>query len=51
MALIDEVRKVCDRLAPHGWGDLLAQHGLDIGVPDLTAVRVAPASPAPARGW
>ena len=31
MALIDEVKKVCDRLAPHGWRELLAQHGLDIG--------------------
>src|SRR5918998_91552 len=37
MALIDEVRKVCDRLAPQGWGELLAQHGLDIKAADLAA--------------
>lgn len=37
MALIDEVRKVCKRLAPKGWGELLAQHGLDIGAADLAA--------------
>jgi len=35
MALIDEVRQVCERLAPHGWGALLAQHGLDLTASDL----------------
>ena len=35
MALIDEVRQICDRLASHGWKDLLLQHGLDITAPDL----------------
>ncbi|HEV2862470.1 MAG TPA: hypothetical protein VGX48_15765 [Pyrinomonadaceae bacterium] len=37
MALIDQVRKVCERLAPHGWADLLALHGLDIKAADLRA--------------
>ena len=35
MALIDSVRAVCRRLVPHGWGELLAQHGLDIAADDL----------------
>lgn len=35
MALIDEVKKICTRLAPHGWRDLLLQHGLDITASDL----------------
>jgi hypothetical protein len=35
MALIDEVKKICHRLAPQGWGDLLAQHGLDITASNL----------------
>ncbi len=35
MALIDEVQKVCNRLAPHGWRDLLLEHGLDITVNNL----------------
>ena len=30
MALIDEVQRVCERLAPAGWRDLLLLHGLDI---------------------
>ena len=30
MALIDEVKQVCDRLASVGWRDLLLQQGLDI---------------------
>ncbi|HLM57949.1 MAG TPA: hypothetical protein VK422_17725 [Pyrinomonadaceae bacterium] len=37
MALIDKVKQVCERLAPHGWGDLLALHGLDIRAADLGA--------------
>src|SRR5215204_6551853 len=37
MALIDDVQAVCRRLAPHGWADLLAQHGLDITSPNLAA--------------
>ncbi|MEA2337931.1 MAG: hypothetical protein QOE82_1938, partial [Thermoanaerobaculia bacterium] len=32
MALIDDVKAVCDDLAPHGWSDLLRKHGLDITV-------------------
>ena len=35
MALIDDVQAVCRRLAPHGWADLLAQHGLDITASNL----------------
>ena len=37
MALIDDVKVVCDRLAGAGWRDLLRRHGLDIGAPDLAA--------------
>src|SRR5919106_1550063 len=37
MALIDDVKIVCDRLAGAGWRDLLRRHGLDIGAPDLAA--------------
>src|ERR671910_3193676 len=35
MTLVDDVRTVCQRLALHGWADLLAQHGLDITAPNL----------------
>ena len=35
MTLIDQVKKICDRLAPHGWRDLLLKHGLDITAQDL----------------
>ena len=35
MALIDDVRAVCRRLGPHGWADLLLQHGLDITARNL----------------
>ncbi len=35
MSLIDEVKRVCDRLAPFGWQDLLRQHGLDITASNL----------------
>jgi hypothetical protein len=35
MALIDEVKTICNRLAPLGWKDLLAKHGLDITIVDL----------------
>jgi len=35
MALIEEVKKICSRLAVHGWRDLLLQHGLDITASDL----------------
>ncbi|MBD2439598.1 hypothetical protein [Nostoc sp. FACHB-110] len=35
MALIDEVKKVCSRLAPFGWRDLLLQQGLDITAANL----------------
>ena len=35
MGLIDDVRTACRRLVRHGWGELLAQHGLDIAADDL----------------
>lgn len=38
MALIDEVKMICDRLAMDaGWHDLLLQHGLDIKACPLEA--------------
>ena len=37
MALIDDLKKICARLAPAGWGELLAQHGLDMTANDLKA--------------
>ena len=42
MALLDEVRAVCGRLARHGWADLLAAHGLDIEAGDLGAELARP---------
>ncbi|WP_017318539.1 hypothetical protein [Mastigocladopsis repens] len=35
MSLIEEVKRVCDRLAPLGWRDLLLAHGLDITATNL----------------
>ncbi len=35
MALLDSVRAAFARLAPFGWEELLAQHGLDISAADL----------------
>jgi len=35
MALIDQVKEICDRLAPVGWGNLLLRHGLDLTAADL----------------
>jgi hypothetical protein len=35
MRLIEQVRAVCNRLAPLGWRDLMLQHGLDITAVDL----------------
>jgi hypothetical protein len=37
MALLDQVKTICNRLAAHGWRDLLLQHGLDITAQDLKA--------------
>src|SRR4051794_35257812 len=33
--LLDGVAAACKRLVPTGWGDLLSQHGLDLGATDL----------------
>ncbi|MBY0015190.1 MULTISPECIES: hypothetical protein [Bacillus cereus group] len=38
MFLIDEVKQICNRLANHGWRDLLLQHGLDIKADNLEEV-------------
>src|SRR3712207_8850922 len=35
MALIDDVRAICERLALHGWRDLLGLHGLDLTAGNL----------------
>ncbi|WP_309892364.1 hypothetical protein [Archangium sp.] len=35
MALLDDVKAVCQRLAPRGWARLFAKHGLDITRSDL----------------
>lgn len=35
MALIDDVQTICQRLARHGWRELLLSHGLDIRARDL----------------
>ncbi|NMG20050.1 hypothetical protein [Brasilonema bromeliae] len=35
MSLIEDVKKVCDRLAPLGWRDLLLAHGVDITAANL----------------
>ena len=41
MALIDDVGAICDRLAPKGWGKLMAAHGLDLRAGDLAEEAVA----------
>jgi hypothetical protein len=35
MELIDQVKEICTRLAPHGWKDLLLEHGLNITAENL----------------
>jgi hypothetical protein len=35
--LIEQVRRVCARLAPRGWGNIFARHGLDITADNLAA--------------
>jgi hypothetical protein len=35
MALIDDDKKISDRLASYGWHDLLLHHGLDMPAKDL----------------
>jgi hypothetical protein len=37
MALIDEIKQICDRLAPLGWRDLLLRQGLDITASNLAS--------------
>src|SRR5262245_5552391 len=40
--LLDQVRKVCQRLKTVGWGELLEHHGLDIGAADLDRALLEP---------
>lgn len=42
MTLLDEVRDVCTRLAPHGWAELMAAHGLDLTAADLSSELAKP---------
>lgn len=42
MTLIDDIRAVCTRLAPHGWSALLAARSLDIVAADLAAELARP---------
>jgi hypothetical protein len=35
MTLVEDVKKICNRLAPHGWCDLLLKHELDITADNL----------------
>lgn len=44
MPLLDDVRRVCERLAPAGWHSLLLRHGLDIAAEDLAGELVRPLS-------
>ena len=37
MPLIDAVRTVVSRLAPRGWREMMARHGLHLDAPDLAA--------------
>jgi hypothetical protein len=42
MALLDQVREICTLLAPHGWADLMAAHGLDVTTADLASELTKP---------
>ncbi len=35
IALREQVKQICARLAPHGWGDLFWKHNLDITASNL----------------
>ncbi len=35
MTLLEDVKKICERIVPAGWKDLLLKHGLDITAADL----------------
>jgi len=43
--LIDRVAAACKRLAPQGWRELLALHGLDISAGDLASELLRPVRP------
>lgn len=50
MSLIDDVKLICDRLAPLGWRDLLlrvTRNRLDISQPNAAALQVALLAPIP----
>jgi len=53
VALVDNLRAACERLASEGWGDLLARHGLDITASDLRAelLRELPGIDRSVRGF
>jgi hypothetical protein len=38
MALIDQVKRICDALADAGWQDLMLRHGIDIKQPNANAL-------------
>ncbi len=40
MALIDDVRKILERVAPDGWKNLFLKHGLDITAANLKKARL-----------
>jgi hypothetical protein len=42
VALADQMRALCGRLSPSGWGPLLQRHGLDLDAPDLVAELLRP---------
>lgn len=35
MALVDDLKQILERLAPHGWAELFQAHGLDVTADDL----------------
>lgn len=45
MSLIEDVQTTCKRLSPHGWGELLAEHGLDLEADDFEAELTRPLEP------
>lgn len=45
MALINDMKSMCDRLAGRGWADLLKRFGLDIAAPDAVTLATRLAAP------
>jgi hypothetical protein len=42
MSMLDEVKRICARLAPYGWAELFKLHGLDINADNLAAELARP---------